>query len=172
MSMTNSAAKGQIREKEMTVFWRHISGDLMMAPDTRMNPFPNWTRIECRTAKETEFYSRKMAAQEFAKFRSMKVEEHLRYKEKRDQIASNCRLRLAKGCISEADEYATRMTLRSVELKDELLYKLLSSEPDLSLASLEIEKYDAETIKSKGQKRRGLSDDEVNPVNQMLEGVR
>jgi hypothetical protein len=172
MSMTNTASRGQISEKEMTVFWLHISGDLMMAPDTRLRAWPNWTRIECRTAKETEFYSRKMAAQEFARFRSMKVEEHLRYKEKRDQIAANCRLRLAKGCISEADEFATRMTLKNVELKDELLYKLLSSEPDLSRAALEIEKYDAQTIKRKGQKRRGLSDEEVNPVNELLQGVR
>lgn len=172
MRTTSQSAKGQIREKEQTVFWIHISGDLMLAPDTRMNPFPNWTRIECRTAKETEFYSRKMARQEFEKFRSLKIEEHLRYKEKREQIAANCRLRLAKGCISEADEYATRMTLKNVELKDELLYKLLSSEPDLSRASLEIEKYDAQTIKAKGEKRRGLSDEEVNPMNEMLEGVR
>ena len=172
MLTTNTSSRGQISEKECTVFWHHISGDLMIAPDTRMNPFPNWTRIECRTVKETEFYSRKLAAQEFAKFRSMKVEEHLRYKEKRDQITSNCRLRLAKGCISEADEFATRMTLKSQELKDELLYKLLASEPDLSRASLEIEKYDAPTLKAKSQKRRGLSDEEVNPVNKMLEGVR
>ena len=166
------SAKGQIREKEQTVFWRHLSGELMLAPDTNIVPFANWTRIECRTAKETEFYSRKMAAQEFHKFKSMKIEEHLRYKEKRDQIATNCRLRLAKGCISEADEFATRMTLKNVELKDELLYKLLSTEPDLTRASLEIEKYEAPTLKAKTQKRRGLSDDEINPMNKMLEGVR
>jgi hypothetical protein len=170
--MTSAPSTGQIREKEQTVFWHHISGDLMLAPDTKMRPFVNWTRIECRTAKETEFYSRKMALQEFSKFRSMKVEEHLRYKEKRDQIAANCRLRLAHGCISEADEFATRMTLKNVELKDELLYKLLASEPDLSRASLEIEKYDAQTIKAKGQKRRGLADEEVNPMNDLLKGVR
>ena len=167
------SAKGQIREKEMTVFWRHLGGDLMIAPDlSRLQPFLNWTRIECRTVKETEFYSRQLARQEFAKFRSLKVEEHLRYKEKRDQIKSNCRLRLAKGCISEAYEFATRMTLKSQELKDELLYKLLASEPDLSKASLEIEKYDAATLRAKTQKHRGLRDDEVNPVNKMLEGVR
>lgn len=172
MPMTNTASHGQISEKEATVFWIHISGDLMIAPDTRMNPFPNWTRIVCRTAKETEFYSRKLAAQEFQKFRSMKVEEHLRYREKREQLKNNCRLRLAKGCISEADELATRLTLKNLELKDELLYKLLASEPDLSRASLNIEKYDAPTLKAMTQKRRGLSDEEVNPVNQMLEGVR
>ncbi len=170
--MQTTSAKGQIREKEMTVFWRHLSGDLMLAPATNLQPFVNWTRIECRTTRETEFYSRKLAAQEFYKFRSMKVEEHLRYREKRDQIKANCRLRLAKGCISEADELATRMTLKSQELKDELLYKLLSSEPDLSRASLKIEQFDAPALKAQSDKRRGLSDDEVNPMNEMLKGVR
>jgi len=163
---------GQIREQEAVVYWIDMGGTLMLAPDTRMKPFAGWHRVECRTTTEIENFSRRLAAQEFARFRSLKVEEHLRYKEKRDQIKSNCRLRLAHGCISEADEFATRMTLKNVELKDELLYKLLASEPDLSRASLEIEKYDAQTIKAKGQKRRGLSDEEVNPVNEMLEGVR
>lgn len=168
--MQNNA---QIRNEERTCFWVHVSGDVMMAPDTRMHPFPNYTRIECHSAKETEFYSRKLAAQEFAKFRSLKVEEHLRYREKREQIKSNCRLRLAKGCISNADEYATRMTLKNLELKDELLYKLLASEPDLSKASLEIEKYDAETIRSRSNgKRRGLADHGVNSVAEMIRGVK
>lgn len=171
--MNNPTAKGQISEKEQTVFWRHLSGDLMLAPDTRMTPFLNWTRIECHTAKETEFYSRQLARQEFEKFRSLKVEEHLRYREKREQLKTNCKLRLAKGCISEADEFATRMTLRNLELKDELLYKLLSSEPDLSRASLEIEKYDAPTIRARSNgKRRGLADEEVNTVAQLIQGVK
>lgn len=164
---------GQIAEKERTVFWRHLSGDLMVAPDTQVQPFPNWHRIECRTVQETEFYSRKLAAQEFAKFRSMKVEEHLRYKKERDQRITSCKLRLQKGCISQADEALTRKTLRSFELKDELLYKLLSTEPDLSRASLEIEKFDAQTIKQRRNgKRPGLKDEDVNPVHQLIEGVR
>lgn len=161
-----------IRDSEAVVYWVDMGGMLMLAPDTRMKPFIGWHRVECKTPSEIANFSRRLAAQEFARFRSLKVEEHLRYKEKRNQIKSNCRLRLAKGCISEADEFATRMTLKSVELKDELLYKLLASEPDLSRASLEIEKYDAQTIKAKGQKRRGLADEEINPVNEMLEGVR
>ncbi len=168
-----TTARGQISEKECTVFWRHLGGELMLAPDTKMQPFRNWTRIECRTVQETEFYSRKLAAQEFAKFRSLKVEEHIRYKEKREQLRSNCLLRLAKGCISEADEYATRMTLRNVEAKDELLYKLLAHEPDLSRASLEIEKYDAATIKQRRNgKIAGLQDSDINSVAQLVEGVR
>jgi hypothetical protein len=150
-----------------------MAGDLMLAPDTRMKPFAGWTRVECRTTSEIENFSRRMARQEFEKFRGMKVEEHLRYREQREKIKANCKLRLAKGCISEADEYATRMTLRNVELKDELLYKLLASEPDLSRASLEIEKYDAQTIRARsGGKRQGLADEEVNTVGKMLEGVR
>jgi hypothetical protein len=145
----------------------------MIAPDTRIAPFRNWTRIECQTVKETEFYSRKLAQQEFDKFRSMKVEEHLRYREEREKRKANCRLRLAKGCISEADEYATRLTLKNLELKDELLYKLLANEPDLSRASLEIEKYDHATIKARGQgKRAGLADHELNIAAKLAEGVR
>jgi hypothetical protein len=173
MPMTNTASRGQISEKEATVFWINMAGDLMMAPDTRVAPFPGWTRIVCRTAGETEFYSRKLAAQEFANFRSLKVEDHLRYKSKRDEIKSNCRLRLAKGCISAADEFATRTTLRNLELKDELLYKLLATEPDLSRASLEIEKYDASSLRQRqSSKRRGLADDEVDSVATLIEGVR
>lgn len=168
-----STAKGQIRESEATVYWIDMGGMLMIAPDSRMNAWPGWTRIVCRNAQETEFYSRKLAMQEFNRFRGMKVEEHLRYKEERDKRIANCKLRLAKGCISAADELATRNTLRSFELKNELLYKLLTSEPDLSRASLEIEKYDAETIRSRSNgKRQGLSDGEINTVAEMMEGVR
>ena len=168
-----TTARGQIGEKDRTVFWRHLSGELMIAPDTRMTPFRNWTRIECHTVKETEFYSRQLARQEFDKFKSMKITDHLRYKEKREQIKANCLLRLAKGCISAADEQATRMTLKNVELKDELLYKLIATEPDLSRASLEIEKYDSQTIKARGQgKRAGLADHEINIAAKLAEGVR
>jgi hypothetical protein len=138
-----------------------------------MKPFVGWHRVECRTVAEIENFSRRMAAQEFACFRALKVEEHLRYRDKREQIKSNCRLRLAKGCISVADEQATRMTLRNLELKDELLYKMLASEPDLSRASLEIEKFDATAIRTRSAgKRRGLADSEVDSVAKMVEGVR
>ena len=155
------------------MYWIDAGGTMMLAPDTKMKPFAGWNRVECRTVSEVENFSRRMAAQEFAKFRSMKVEEHLRYREKREQIRSNCLLRLAKGCISQADEYATRMTLRNVEAKDELLYKLLASEPDLSRASLEIEKFDAETIRSRANgKHMGLAEHDINPVGQLVEGVR
>jgi len=165
-------ARGQIGEKDRTVFWRHLSGDLMLAPDTAMQPFPNWYRIECRTVQETEYYSRQMALQEFTKFRSMKVEEHLRYKERRDQIKASCKLRLAKGCISEADEFANKLALSRQEQKDEMLYKLLATEPDLSRASLEIEKYDAETIKARANgKQMGLREEEINPIHQLVEGL-
>jgi hypothetical protein len=166
-------AKGQIGQKEAVVYWIDMAGELMIAPDTRMKPFSGWTRIECRTTSEIESFSRRMAAQEFAKFRSMKVEEHIRYRDHRERLRTNCLLRLAKGCISSADEYATRMTLRNLDAKDEALYKLLASEPDLSRASLEIEKYDAPTLKQRsGGKRQGLADHEVNPIHRLIEGVR
>lgn len=170
---TTSTAIGQISEKEIVVYWIDMGGTLMLAPDTRMKPFPGWHRVECRTPGEIESFSRRLAAQSFANFRSLKVEEHLRYKAKREEIKSNCRLRLAKGCISTADEFATRNTLRNLELKDELLYKMLSSEPDLSRASLEIEKFDAAAIRARGGgKRQGLSDSEVDGVAKMIESVR
>jgi hypothetical protein len=168
-----STARGQIREQEATVYWVDAAGQLMLAPDTRVKPFAGWHRVECRTPAEIENFSRRMAKQQFENFRSMKVEEHLRYRDKRQEIIANCKLRLAKGCISQADEYATRQTLRNMELKDELLYKLLASEPDLSRASLEIEKYDAPTIKARSEgKHQGLRDEEVNTVAQLIEGVR
>lgn len=168
-----TSAKGQIRESECSVFWIDMGGQIMMAPDSRMAAFPGWTRVVCRTTQETEFYSRKLARQEFDRFRSLKIEEHLRYKEAREKIKSNCRLRLAKGCISANDEMATRNTLKNLELKDELLYKLLATEPDLSRASLEIEKYDASTIAQRTlAKRRGLADDEINSVGELIAGVR
>jgi len=165
-------AKGQIRERESVVYWiNRYTREMMIAPDTRLKPFTGWDRVECRTVREIEDFSRRLAAQEFEKFRSLKVEEHLRYKAKRDQLRANCELRLAKGCISAADEFATRRTLKNLDLKDELLYKLLSNEPDLSRASLEIEKYEAGTIKGNTQKRRGLADEEVNAANRLVEGV-
>ena len=136
-----------------------MGGTLMLAPDTKMKPFKGWTRVECRTVAEIENFSRRMAKQEFEKFRGLKIVDHLRYKDRREQLKANCKLRLLKGCISAADEYATRMTLKNLELKDELLYKLIATEPDLSRASLEIEKYDAGTIRQRsGGKRRGLAE--------------
>ena len=167
-----STSKGQIGEKDAVVYWIDMGGTLMLAPDTKMKPFPGWTRVECRTTSEIENFSRRLAKQEWEKFRSMKVEEHIRYKNHREKLRSNCLLRLAKGCISASDEYATRMTLRNLDAKDEALYKLLATEPDLSRGSLEIEKYDAETIKSRRNgKREGLNDEEINLVHQLVEGL-
>jgi len=166
-------AKGQIRESEVVCYWVDAAGELMLAPDTKMKPFVGWHRVECKTTSEIENFSRRMAKQEWNKFRSMKVEEHLRYKSHREKLRSNCLLRLAKGCISAADEFATKMTLKNLDAKDEALYKLLASEPDLSRASLEIEKYDAETIKARANgKRMGLRDEDLNPVHRLIEGVR
>jgi hypothetical protein len=167
------SAKGLISEKEQTVFWveRH-TGQIMLAPDTKLQPFRGWERVACATVAETESMSRRLAKQEFEKFRSLKVEEHIRYKQHRDRLRANCELRLAKGCISAADEYATRMTIRNLDAKDNALYRLLADEPDLSRASLNIEKYESGTIKAMTQKRRGLADDEINPANALIEGVR
>ena len=64
------------------------------------------------------------------------------------------------------------MTIRNLDAKDNALYRLLADEPDLSRASLNIEKYESGTIKAMTQKRRGLADDEINPANALIEGVR
>lgn len=159
-----------IREKESVVYWSNMAGELMLAPDTLMKPFRGWMRHEAKTAAEIEAFSRRFARQEFDKFRSMKIEEHLRSKAKREALRANCELRLAKGCISKIDEQITRQTLKSLEIKDQMLYKLLTDEPDLSRGSLMIERYEQPKVEAMTQKkRRGLSDDEVNLVGKLAE---
>jgi hypothetical protein len=152
---------------EKTVFWRHASGELMLAIDPKIRPKFPWYRIECLTAQETERYSREMARQEFNKFKHMKVEEHLRSRAKRQERIANCKLRLASGCISALDEQITRNTLKSFELKEELFYKFLTEEPDLTRASLMIERYEAPQLKS--MKKTGLRDEEVDMVNKLVQ---
>ena len=152
-----------------TVFWRHWLGELMVAPDSRMKPFPGWNRIECKTVAEVEQYSRQMAHQEFRKMRDLTVDAHLKGQKRRDQIKANCKLRLASGCISAEDERLTRQTLQSLERKDNLLYKIITDEPDLSRCSLVIEQKEESTSPLAGlEKRRGLADHEVNQVGKLV----
>ena len=152
------------------VYWVSASGELMLAPDTRMKPFRGWRRFECKTASEIEQFSRRMAAQQYKKFQSMKIEEHLRSQRRRGELKANCRLRLASGCISAEDERLTRQTLQSLERKDVLLQKLIFDQPDLSRGSLVIERFEEGKIKQMGNgKTRGLADDEVNAVSQLAE---
>lgn len=151
-----------------TVYWQHWTGELMVAPDTRMKPFNGWTRHECKTIAEVEQFSRRMAQQEYQKFKSMRVEEHMRSQKKREQIKANCRLRLAQGCISAEDERLTRETLASLERKDHALYALIADQVNLDKACLTIEKQEESTsLVSVLNKRRGLADDEVNAANRM-----
>jgi len=153
-----------------TVYWQHPSGEVMLAPDTRMKPFKGWQRVECKTTGEVERFSRRMAIQEFQKFRSMRVEEHLRSRDKREQLKANCRLRLAQGCISTEDERLTRQTLASLERKDEAFYKMLVDEPDLTRASLVIErKEEAIGLAQFSGKRKGLADTELNSMAKLAE---
>ncbi len=144
----------------------------MVAPDTRMKPFRGWSRIECKTIADIEQFSRRMAAQEYQKFRGMKVEEHMRSQAFRDRLKANCRLRLASGCISAADEEMTKKTLQNLERKDEVFYRMLVTEPDLSRSSLVIErKEDLIGPAQYSGKRRGLADDEVNLVGKLAEAT-
>lgn len=168
-----STAKGQISEKEMVVYWVRPSGEMMMAPDTRMAPFLGWRRVECKTVSEIENFSRRFAAQEFTKFRNMKIEEHVRAQKRLNDIENNCKLRLAKGCISANDEALTRRTLQGIDRKRTTLYNLIANEPDLTRSCLNIEKYDAGKLAQMSEgKRRGLADSEVDGMAQLIEGVR
>lgn len=154
--------QGQIREQEVVAYWTNMAGECMIAPDTRMVPFRGWMRHEARTVAEIESLSRRLARQEWEKYRSAKVEEHLRSLAHRERIRENCKLRLARGCISPADEAATRRTLDSLDAKDKLLYKLIATEPDLSRASLVIERQEQPVGPAQWQgKRRGLADGEL-----------
>jgi hypothetical protein len=162
--------RGQISDSQCVVYWQHPSGELMLAPDTRIKPFIGWRRIECKTVADIEQFSRRMASQEYKKMRSMRVEDHMRSQSYRDRLKANCRLRLASGCISQEDELMTRRTLQNLERKDELFFKMLADEPDLSRASLVIERQEEVIGMAKyARKRRGLSDEEVNPVSKLAE---
>ena len=155
---------------QAVVYWVNVTGELMLAPDSLMKPFQGWQKQEAKTSGEIEAFSRRFAAQEFNKFRGMKIEEHLRSKAKREELRANCMLRLARGCISSVDEQITRQTLKSLEIKDQMLYKLLTDEPDLSRGCLMIEKYEEPKVKSlTASKRRGLADDEVNLIGALAE---
>lgn len=155
-----------------TVFWQHWTGKLMVAPDSRMNPLKGWNRIECKTTSEVESYSRQMARQEYQKFKSLKVEEHLRGQKRREELKANCRLRLAKGCISAEDERLTRETLRSLERKDDLLYQIIREEPDYACAHLLVEETEESTSPSAIlNKKRGLQDEDINFIGKLSESV-
>lgn len=158
---------------EPVVYWVDSSGAMMMAPDTRMKPFIGWRRVECTTVGEIEQFSRRFAAQEFDKFRSMKIEEHLRSQSKRELLRANCKLRLAQGCISPVDEAANRRILASLDRQDANLYKLLANEPDLVRGCLEIERKEQPIGAAAWQgKKRGLQDEELNLIASLTEGVR
>jgi hypothetical protein len=162
--------QGQISDNEAVVYFVDAKGELMLAPDTRMRPFRGWRRVECKTRTDIENFSRRMAAQQYQRFRSMKIEEHMRSQRKRDELKANCRLRLAAGCISQEDERLTRQTLHSLERKDAIFYDMLAREPDLTKGALLIEKYDSGKIEQMGTgKRRGLADHEINAVSQLAE---
>jgi hypothetical protein len=161
-----------ISDSQATAWFVHPSGEIMIAPDNRMPPFRGWRRVVTKTIAETEQMSRRMARQQYDKMRSLKVEEHLRHQKKRDAIKANCRIRLAAGCISQEDERLTRMTLASLERKDEMFYRLIANEPDLSRTSLVIEQTEAPIGNAAfSGKRRGLADLEVNAISQLAESV-
>lgn len=155
----------QISDRQAVVYWCSAGGELMLAPDTRMRPFRGWRRFECKTAGEIESFSRRMARQQYLRMRNESAGEHLRHAKRRDEIKANCRLRLAAGCISAEDERLTRQTLESIDRKERAFLHMLTTEPDLSRASLTIEQYEEPTIERMGNgKHRGLADEEINAV--------
>lgn len=163
---------GAISDSQATAWFVNASGEIMVAPDNRMPAFRGWRRVLTKTVAETEQMSRRMAAQQYDRMRSLRVDEHLRHQKKRDAIKANCRLRLAAGCISKEDERLTRQTLASLERKDELFYRLIANEPDLSRTSLVIEQKEAPIGNAAySGKRRGLADMEVNEMAQLAEAT-
>lgn len=130
-------ARGQV---ETVVFWLRMDGDLMLAPHTLMKPFPGYQKIECSTIRDIEKMSRKMATQEENKLRGLKVEEMMRSLPRWETIISSCRLRLANGCISNADEALTRHTLASMERKKAKLIEIMAGNTTVAESCLEIEK--------------------------------
>lgn len=165
-------ARGTISDQQATVFWVSSTGEIMVAPDSRMKPFKHWRAIVCKTTSETEQMSRRMAQQQFNRMKQTQAEEHMRLRPKMEKIKANCRLRLAKGCISTTDEALTRRTLANMERREEMFYKLLFTEPDLTKAHLVIEeKESAIGMAEFSGKRRGLADDEVLQMAKLAEST-
>lgn len=133
-------ARGQC---EPVVFWVRADGDMMLAPHTLMPCFPGYQKIECTTPSDIERMSRKMATQEENKLRGLKIEEMVRALPKWEQIISNCKLRLAAGCISNADEALTKSTLASMERKRARLIEIMVGNATMSENSLVIEQKEA-----------------------------
>lgn len=168
-----SFGTGAIREASRTIFWEnHRTGEVMLAPATNVRPFRGWVRKECQTVAETEQFSRRLARLEFNKYKMMRVEEHLRSAERRRQLIANCRLRLASGCISAADEEATRRILKNQLKKEELFYQFLAEKPDYARGHLAIEAMDDSAIRQKADgKRRGVDMGEMDSVSKLLEAT-
>ena len=67
----------------------------------------------------------------------------------------------------------TRKTLESLKAKDDLLYKFLATEPDLSKGCLMIEKYEEGKIRQiSSGKNRGLRDEEVSLISSLSEATK
>lgn len=118
-----------------------MAGELMIAPHTKMHPFPGWMRHEVKTVREIEALSRQLERQEVQKLRSMKVDEHLRSQRKRDDMRASARIRIAQH-FSEADVEMNRQILKSLERKDDALIRVLTDDSSLLTGSLEIEKHE------------------------------
>lgn len=133
-------ARGQV---EPVVFWIREDGHLMLAPHTLMVPFPGYQKVECSSVREIEKWSRRMAQQEENNLRGLKVEEMMRSLPRWEQIITNCKLRLAHGCISNADEAVTKHTLASMERKKAKLIEIMMGNTSVAESSLAIENKEA-----------------------------
>lgn len=148
-------SRGQV---EPVVFWLRADGDLMLAPHTLMKTFPGYQRIECTTLSDITRMSRKMATQEENKLRGLKVEEMMRSLPKWEQIISNCKLRLAAGCISKADEALTKHTLASMERKKARLIEIMLGTTSVAESSLVIENKEAPIGMAQYQQKKVVVD--------------
>lgn len=132
---------------EAVVYWVNAAGYMMMAPHTKMKPFPGWNRVEMTTVHEIEAFSRRFAKQEADKIKNMKADEHLRNIKRRNDMRTACRLRIAQG-HSEADVMMNRRILESLERQDNALLKAISEDSTMVTGCLEIEKHDNTTLEA------------------------
>lgn len=135
-------------------FWLRSDGEIMLSPHTSMKPWPGYQLIEATNVREIEKWSKKMRDQEEIKLRKMKIEESVRALPEWERRITNCRLRLAKGCISTLDEAMTKHSLASFERKKDLLVSLMTGQGSLLEGCLEIEKAPAATGMAQYQQKK------------------
>jgi len=82
---------------------------------------PEWRRCEAVGAKEIERVSLIMSRQLEEKKRKMKVQQHLREQQHRDQLKARCRIRIAQAYSGNDVEMNRRLLKRTEEQEDRFM---------------------------------------------------